>query len=120
MSNTDYRLLTTDYRKDPTMADPRVAKLAQVLVRYSLKLKPGQLFRINASDVSAPLVRELYREALLAGAHPLTRISIEGLDELFFKYGTDEQLRYIPDFSRQELEQIDATISIIGESNSRT
>jgi len=58
------------------MTDPRVAKLARVLVRYSLALKQGQLVQIRASQLAAPLVREVYREVLLVGAHPLVRIAL--------------------------------------------
>lgn len=102
------------------MADPRVTKLAEVLVRYSLKLQPGQTFRINASSVAAPLVHALYREALLAGANPYSRIAIDGLDELLYKHGSDAQLSHIPSWTRDEYANVDATISIMGGSNSRS
>lgn len=102
------------------MGDPRVTKLAQVLVQYSLKLKPGDLFRISADALAAPLVRELYREALIAGAHPYTRIEVGGLDEIFFKHGSDTQLRYISELARQEIELMDATIRILGAANTRS
>jgi aminopeptidase len=101
------------------MPDPRVEKLAQVLVRYSLALQPGQLFRISAPAAAAPLVRELVKETLLAGAHPLTRITLEGLDELLYKHGTDEQIRYLPELMRQEIEQMDATISVLASENTK-
>ena len=35
------------------MADPRVEKLAQVLVHYSLELQPGQVMRLNAPAIAA-------------------------------------------------------------------
>jgi aminopeptidase len=101
------------------MTDPRVAKLAQVLVNYSLDLKPGQLFRINANAVAAPLVRELTRAALDAGAHPFARLTIDSVDEVFYKHASDEQLRFLSDLTRQEIETIDATISVLGGENTR-
>ncbi len=101
------------------MTDPRIAKMAQVLVHYSLALKPGQLFRITSSPLAAPLIRELTREALLAGAHPITRINIESVDEAFYTYALDEQLRYVPVMTQAEIEAIDATISIIASENTR-
>jgi len=52
------------------MSDPRVAKLAWVLVRYSLSLKQGDLFHINARPPAIPLVRDLCRETLEVGAYP--------------------------------------------------
>ena len=50
------------------MTDPRVAKLADLLVNYSLELQPGQIVRLDGGTVAAPFVRELYRSALRAGA----------------------------------------------------
>ena len=60
------------------MTDPRVAKLADLLVNYSLELQPGQIVRLDGGTVAAPFVRELYREALRAGANPRTRVEVEG------------------------------------------
>lgn len=101
------------------MADPRIAKMAQVLVQYSLALKPGQLFRITGSPLAAPLIRELTREALIAGAHPFTRITIEGVDEVFYKHASPVQLSHVPEIVRTEIEAIDATISIYASENTR-
>jgi aminopeptidase len=101
------------------MTDPRIARLANVLVRYSLAIEPGDLFRINASPIAAPLVREVYREAIQAGAHPIVRLMLDGLDEILYKYASDEQLQYLPELARQEIEAIDATLGIIGGENSR-
>ena len=55
------------------MSDPRVAKLGDLLVNYALELQPGQIVRIDASTVAAPLVTEIYRYALRAGASTITR-----------------------------------------------
>jgi aminopeptidase len=101
------------------MTDPRVAKLAQVMVRYSVPLKPGDLFRINATPAARPLVRELYREALLVGAHPLVRLALEETEELLYKYGSEEQITHIPQTARQETEEIAATLFIMSGENTR-
>jgi len=101
------------------MGDSRITKLARVLVQYSLALKPGDLFLISSPAAGAPLVREAYREALLAGANPITRIGIDGLEELLYKYGSDEQIGYISDLARQEIEDIDAMLSILAPENTK-
>ena len=64
------------------MTDPRVQKLARLLIRYSLNVKKGQVLLINSPAVAAPLVREAYREAILAGAYVETAIALDGLDEI--------------------------------------
>src|SRR5262245_43111130 len=101
------------------MADPRVEKLASVLVHYSLGLKPGQLFRINAPVAAADLIRAVYQEAVRAGAHILPRIMLDGLDEIFLKQPSEEQLRYLSPLAMQEIEQIDATLTIWADSNTK-
>ena len=89
------------------MADPRIAKLAHVLVRYSLALEEGDLFTMRTGPLAAPLVRELYREALQVGAHPMPRIAIDGLEALLYRYGSDAQIGYISPMMRLEIEEID-------------
>jgi aminopeptidase len=101
------------------MSDLRVARLADLLVNYSLELQPGQQVRIDAATVAAPLVTELYRYALRAGAHPRTRIEVEGLDVIAVGESSDEQLVFVSDFDRQEVEQLDAVVTIWGDRNTR-
>lgn len=101
------------------MSDPRVAKLGELLVNYSLELRPGQLLRIDAGTVAAPLVTEAYRYALRAGAHPRTRIDIEGLDVIALDEANDEQLVYVPELDRVEVEQVDAVMTIWADRNTR-
>ena len=101
------------------MSDPRVAKLADLLVNYSVGLKPGQLVRIDAATVAAPLVTEVYRHALRAGAHPRTRIEIEGLDVIAVGEASDEQLSFVSELDRFEVEQLAAIMTIWGERNTR-
>src|SRR5438445_6638727 len=101
------------------MTDPRVAKLANLLVNYSLELKPGQVVRIDAGEVAAPLVRELYRETLRAGANPRTRIEVDGVDVIALQESSDEQLTFVSEMDRFEVEQLDAVLTIWGDRNTR-
>ncbi len=102
------------------MRDPRLTKLAQVLVHYSLKVRPGQLVRISGPALAAPLITEAYREALLAGANVYTRVAVDGTDELFLRHATDEQLRFISPLVLQEVETIDADLGIWAHYNTRS
>jgi len=99
--------------------DPRVTKLAHVLVHYSLETRPGQLVRISGPAIAEPLIVEAYREILRAGAHPILRITLEGIDEVFLKEATETQLRFVPELLRLETEQIDASLGIWANYNTR-
>jgi aminopeptidase len=102
------------------MMDARVAKLADLLVNYSLELRPGQVVRIDGGTIAAPLVREIYREALAAGAHPRTRIDVEGLDVIALRDSSDDQLSFVSEIDRFEVEKIDALVTIWSDRNTRS
>lgn len=101
------------------MRDPRLVRLAQVLMHYSLKVTPGQLVRIRGAAHAAPLIAEAYREAIASGAHAFTRVDVDGLDEIYFKDATDEQLKFVSPLLSDEVEKIDADLGIWASSNTR-
>src|SRR5439155_145431 len=45
------------------MVDPRIEKLASVLVHYSLQIRRNDLFRIAGPSLATPLIRAVYAEA---------------------------------------------------------
>jgi aminopeptidase len=101
------------------MTDPRVAKLADLIVNYSLELKPGNLVRIDGGTVAAPFVRELYRAALSAGANPRTKVEVEGTDVIAVNESSDEQLAFVSEIDRFEVENLDAIVTIWADRNTR-
>ncbi|HID25094.1 MAG TPA: aminopeptidase [Thermoplasmata archaeon] len=101
------------------MRDKRLEKLADVLVDYSLEIKKDDLFIINGSVLTVPLIKEVYKKALGVGAHPSIRLADEDFSEIFYKYASDEQLKYVSPLARFEVETIDARLSIIGPKNTK-
>ena len=101
------------------MSDPRVARLAELAVSYSLALQPGQVLRVDAPPVAAPLAIELYRAALAAGAHPYVDLELERLPELLLAEASDEQLDFVSPIAKAELAELDALVTIWAESNTR-
>jgi len=101
------------------VSDPRVARLAELAVSYSLALQPGQVLRVDAPPVAAPLAIELYRAALAAGAHPYIDLELERLPELLLAEASDEQLDFVSPIAKAELAELDALVTIWAESNTR-
>lgn len=101
------------------MVDSRISKLAKVLVNYSLKLAKGDFFLIEGFSVSEPLMREVYREAILAGAHPYITTHLDGIHEIHFKLGSDEQITYINPIEKAGLEHANAVLSLWGSNNTK-
>lgn len=101
------------------MSDPRVVKLAELLVGYSVAIRPGDKVLINGSSMAAPLLREVYAAVLRAGGHPLTLISLPDMDELLYRFATEEQLKFMPPPLLLGVETYDASISISGAANTK-
>lgn len=102
------------------MTDPRIKKMAQVLVNYSVGVKFGQNVIINGEAVSEPLLKEIYREVLKAGAHPHLRVSLDGAEEIFYNTASDAQLKYISPFIKHECQNIDAEIVAFSQQNTKS
>ena len=101
------------------LQDPRIKRMAETLVHYSLKIKEGDLVLILGYDLAAPLIREAYREVLRAGGHPEVAISIPGLNEIFMNEASDAQLEHVPPLRRFAYEEYDVLLSIGGGYNTR-
>src|SRR5438105_2236421 len=101
------------------MRDPRLTRLADVLVNYSVGVKKDQIVRISGSPVAQPLIVELYGKVLEAGGHPTVRMSPEELGEVFLKHASEEQLKFVNPISLFEIERVDCTIGIWAEENTK-
>jgi aminopeptidase len=99
--------------------DPRVARLGELIVSYSLELTAGQILRVDVPPVAAPLAGELYRAALAAGGHPYVNVELEELEEILVKKGNDEQLEFLSPIAASEIEFVDAIVTVWAESNTR-
>lgn len=101
------------------MTDLRLQRMAKVLVQYSIGVRQGERLAIRSPATAAPLVREIFREAIRAGALPETFISLPGLDEILFKEGSEEQVTHISQPQRLIFEEYETMISLWAETNTR-
>ncbi|MFC1962986.1 aminopeptidase [Chloroflexota bacterium] len=98
-------------------SDNRITKLAQVLVQYSLGIKEKDKVSVTGSTASEPLLRDIYQELLLAGAHPSLHIEIQDRNYLYYKLAKDFQIEYTDPFLLYELENTDAIIQLMPDFN---
>jgi aminopeptidase len=101
------------------MGDPRVETVAEILVDYSVQVRPKQLVRISGGAHGAPLILAVYRKVLEHGAYPFLRVEPEEVEELFYTYASGAQLDYIPPFTKDMIEQINASIGIWTDVNTK-
>jgi aminopeptidase len=107
------------WNEEEKMPDPRIKKLAKVLINYSLDLKPGQQLSIRTNPLASDLALAAYSEAIQAGAHVFPQISLPGFEEIFYKHASDEQLDFISPVRKMIVENFDAQLVIGAEYNTR-
>jgi aminopeptidase len=99
--------------------DPRVTQMAQILVKYSLDLQPGEEFILGTTPLAEELSLAVYKEAILAGAHVLALNDLPGSQELFYKHASDAQLDYDEPVIKFAMERFAALLQIVAPYNTR-
>src|SRR5437764_13161795 len=102
------------------MADQILEKFARTVVRYSLETRPGDLFVVRTTTLAIPLLAEVCREALRAGANVVPRISFDGQSEILYEEGSDEQLGWMSAAETLEAESVTARLTISAPYNTRS
>jgi len=101
------------------MHDPRLARLADVLVNYSVKVKKGNLVKILGSSVCEPLLLEIFKATVKAGGQPYLTMTSDAAAEEFLRLATPKQLAFENPINQYEIETIDCLISTWGNSNTK-
>lgn len=101
------------------MRDERVEKLADLVVSYSVAVKPGDKVLLRGGMSGQPLLKAIYAKVLEAGGHPLAMLEAEGMEEVFYKCASDEQLKYVHAPVRYVAENYDVDIYVISETNTK-
>ncbi len=94
-------------------------KLAQILVDHSTKVNAGDRVAIETTTNAEILVREIYELVLQRGGHPHLLLNLPDQDKVFFKYASDDQLLYTPQFQKLVTEQFEAYIRVRADSDPR-
>ncbi|MEN6369179.1 MAG: aminopeptidase [Thermotogota bacterium] len=102
------------------MFDPRVSKLAEVLVQYSVGVHPDDKVFIQGGPAAIPLIKAVVVEVLRAGGHPFTRMTVPDLDELVYRHASDAQLRHVPEPTRLIYETYDVMITFWSSDNTKS
>lgn len=107
------------------MNDPRLDRLAQILVRYSTAVKPHNLVGLSGypfSPEALPLMHAVLREILRAGGYPIPYLQVpysEGFDHIFYQEANDDQLKFREPWSEHMIRSLDCDIAIMAPTNTR-
>lgn len=102
------------------MLDPRVDKLADVLVNYSVAIRPGDKVVVRGDTLAEPLLLAVYAKVLQAGGHPFMLTTLPGTMELFYRYASDEQLQHVAEPRRLLVETYDVEINVMAAANTKS
>jgi len=102
------------------MRDPRLDRLADIIVRYSTSVKPGDLVAISSDPIAMPLIEATFEAVLKVGAHPFWVPRSEALADLFMEYATEEQLQYVSPIQQHLVETVDVQIGFFSEVNTKS
>lgn len=101
------------------MHDPRLDKLADILVTYSTNVKKGDVVLIKGPTISEQLLVTLTRRVLKAGGHPVVRCTIDAVEEQILKHASNGQLQYLSPADVDMFDQCNVYIGVWADENTR-
>ena len=102
------------------MRDPRVAKVAQILVGYSTQVREGEVVEIYAYEGAKPLFLAVYLEVVRRNPKEIIRdIRFDEMDEIFFQEASQAQLDRFPEIEMYQIQHTDVWIGIRAYGNTR-
>ncbi|MBC8330583.1 MAG: aminopeptidase [Anaerolineae bacterium] len=101
------------------MADPRLIKLAELLVNYSVEIKPGDWVMVRGDVAAEPLVAEVVRQVVRAGGKPTVLLSSDAIEEAFLREANPEVLEWVSPVNEMLYEQADVLMALRATSNTR-
>jgi aminopeptidase len=97
-----------------------LSKYAYLLVHYCLEIKEGEKLFIQTTTLAEPLVREVYQEALRAGASVVeTDFIFRERNRIFYAEANERQLKTPSPFQKMAFESFDAYLHIRAPFNLR-
>jgi aminopeptidase len=99
------------------MHDPRIAKLADLLINYSCAVKPGEGVLIEAIDIPHEFTAALIDATHRAGGRPVAMLKSNQINRALMLAGSPEQWNLIADVERLQMERVQCYIGARGNPN---
>ena len=100
------------------MIDPRLQKLANLLVNYSCRLQAGEKILIEATGAPVEFVKELVKEVYKVGGLPFVETYDYRIDRAVIEGISQELAEKMAEYDRVRMNEMDAYIAIRGGNNS--
>ncbi len=95
----------------------RTRKLAKLVVRYCVDVKPNENVVIVGSSGAEDFIKELHNQIILAEANPLIRMYPKGMDYFYFKHANKKQLTDFPRWWYDAIKKSNNFIEVLTEFN---
>lgn len=101
------------------MKDPRHKKLAEVLVKHSTKVTPGDRVLVECTDVPHEFVSVLVEEICAAGGIPLLEYKHQAVMRTMLLNATEERMKINADCELYRMKQMNCYIAVRGIFNAK-
>jgi len=99
------------------MSDPRVTKLAELLVNHSTRLQKGEHVLIEGFDVPDDIVIEIIKSARKVGAHPHVAVRSNRIMRAMIIDAQEDNLAAWGDIDLHRMKKMQAYIGVRGSAN---
>ena len=99
------------------MTDPRIERLADLLVNYSCAVKPGENLLLEAIDVPHEFTAAVVKAVHGAGGRPFVLLKHNAVTRALMNAATQEQWQQIADVERAQMEKMQCYIGARGSLN---
>jgi aminopeptidase len=99
------------------MKDPRYTRLAELLVKHSTEVAPGDKVLIEAFDVPTDFTAEVICVVAAAGGKPLVSTYHQPVLRALYRAATESQMQTIGRIERERMESVQCYIGIRGSNN---
>ncbi len=94
-------------------------KYADLLINYCVEARPGERIFVASTFLAEPLLREVYKAGLHAGANLEFDLSFRGKENIFFANANNKQLEYLPTLKQKAFDEFDGYLFIRAPYNLR-
>jgi aminopeptidase len=101
----------------PDMTDPRIIKLADLLVNYSCVVKPGEALLLEAIDVPHAFTRAIVEAATKAGGTAAVLLKSNAVQRSLLLNGSEASWKLISEIERKQMESVQCYIGARGSFN---
>jgi aminopeptidase len=110
-------IVSTAARRGEAMTDPRIKRLADILVNFSIKAQKGEKVLIQDNNLELDFVKAIVEAVHDAGAMPFVALRDRSLDRALYRRASAEQFELQAAFEAARMKEMDCYIGFTSLRN---